>query len=124
MLADAELVAFLTTSDADRALRFYVDLLGLPLLERTPFACVLQAPNAVLRVAIASGPITPAPYTVLGWRVADVSGAARDLRARGAEPLRYDGMEQDELGVWQSPSGARILWFEDPDGNVLSLTQG
>ena len=32
-------------------------------------------------------------------------------------------MEQDELGVWSAPGGARVAWFKDPDGNVLSLTQ-
>jgi hypothetical protein len=32
-------------------------------------------------------------------------------------------MEQDDLGIWTSPSGARVAWFKDPDGNVLSLTE-
>jgi predicted enzyme related to lactoylglutathione lyase len=32
-------------------------------------------------------------------------------------------MEQDAQGVWTSPSGDRIAWFTDPDGNVLSLTE-
>jgi len=32
-------------------------------------------------------------------------------------------------GIWTSPStgtpsgGARVAWFQDPDGNVLSLTE-
>jgi len=25
--------------------------------------------------------------------------------------------------VWQAPSGARIAWFRDPDGNLLSVAQ-
>jgi predicted enzyme related to lactoylglutathione lyase len=32
-------------------------------------------------------------------------------------------MQQDELGIWQSPSGARVAWFKDPDGNTLSVSQ-
>jgi predicted enzyme related to lactoylglutathione lyase len=36
---------------------------------------------------------------------------------------RYAGLEQDELGVWRSPGGARVAWFRDPDGNTLSLTE-
>jgi hypothetical protein len=59
---------------------------------------------------------------VLGWRVADVNVAAAELIERGVEPLRYENREQDALGIWTSPSGARVLWFADPDGNVLSLT--
>jgi len=32
-------------------------------------------------------------------------------------------MEQDEHGIWTAPSGARIAWFTDPDGNTLSVAQ-
>jgi hypothetical protein len=60
---------------------------------------------------------------VLGWRVPDILAAVRELTRRGVRPLRYDGMAQDELGIWTSPSGARVAWFEDPDANVLSVTQ-
>ena len=37
--------------------------------------------------------------------------------------LRYEGMDQDGLGVWTTPGGDRIAWFSDPDGSTLSLTQ-
>ena len=46
------------------------------------------------------------------------------LTARGVEFTRYDGMEQDDLGVWSAPGGDQVAWFHDPDGNTLSLTQG
>jgi len=36
---------------------------------------------------------------------------------------RYKFLEQDEHGVWTSPSGAKIAWMKDPDGNLLSLTE-
>ena len=36
---------------------------------------------------------------------------------------RYEGMRQDDLGIWSSPSGARVAWFSDPEGNTLSLTE-
>jgi catechol 2,3-dioxygenase-like lactoylglutathione lyase family enzyme len=121
-LAGAQLVAFVSATDAGRAKRFYGELLGLPLVEQTPFACVFQTPNAELRVTLVEA-LEPAPYTVLGWKVGDIEGACRDLRARGISPLSYDGVEQDELGIWRSPGGARVAWFADPDGNVLSLTQ-
>ena len=122
MLGDADLVAFVSTTDADRATAFYRDLLGLQLVEQTPFACVFRTPNAQLRVTLVSE-LVPAPYTVLGWRVDDVQAATRALAAAGVEPLRYAGLEQDEQGIWLSPAGARVVWFKDPDGNVLSITQ-
>jgi arachidonate 15-lipoxygenase len=46
-----------------------------------------------------------------------------DLAARGVDFERFDGVEQDEQGVWAAPGGALVAWFKDPDGNVLSLTQ-
>jgi catechol 2,3-dioxygenase-like lactoylglutathione lyase family enzyme len=122
LFGDAELVSFVSTIDADRAVAFYDGTLGLELVERTPFACVFRAPNAELRVTIVSE-LVPASFTVLGWRVPDVEATARGLIDAGVVPRRYDGMDQDELGIWRSPSGARVLWFSDPDGNVLSATQ-
>ena len=50
-------------------------------------------------------------------------GYPQRLAGAGVEPLRYDGLEQDAAGVWTAPSGGRIAWFRDPDGNTLSLTQ-
>jgi predicted enzyme related to lactoylglutathione lyase len=38
--------------------------------------------------------------------------------------LRFPGMNDgDPLGIWNAPGGARIAWFNDPDGNVLSVTE-
>ena len=55
-----------------------------------------------------------------GWR----SGAvATQLKDRGVHLERFTGMSQDDLGIWNSPSGAKVGWFKDPDGNILSLTQ-
>jgi catechol 2,3-dioxygenase-like lactoylglutathione lyase family enzyme len=122
VLGAADLVAFVASTDAARAREFYGSALGLPLVEETAFACVFRAPNAVLRVTLVDA-VAPAPYTVLGWAVEDVDATVRRLAERGVEPLRYDALEQDELGVWRSPGGALVAWFRDPDGNVLSVTQ-
>jgi hypothetical protein len=51
----------------------------------------------------------------------DLDAAVAALRARGVEPRRYEGMEQDESAAWTAPGGSRIAWFADPDGNILSL---
>jgi catechol 2,3-dioxygenase-like lactoylglutathione lyase family enzyme len=121
-LGNAELVAFVSTADLDRAQDFYAATLGLELLDRTPFACVFRAPNATLRLTAVQR-VLRAGYTVLGWRVDDVHEVVHRLQAGGVEPLRYAELDQDADGVWSSPSGARIAWFEDPDRNVLSITE-
>jgi catechol 2,3-dioxygenase-like lactoylglutathione lyase family enzyme len=122
MLGDCDLVAFVSTADAARARQFYVDTLGLTVLEVTPYACVVDAKGTTLRITVVAE-VVVAPYTVLGWTVRDITATVRELAARGTSLVRYDGMEQDHVGVWTSPSGARVAWFRDPDGNTLSITQ-
>jgi catechol 2,3-dioxygenase-like lactoylglutathione lyase family enzyme len=116
------LVAFVGTVDLDRARRFYSGLLGLELVEQTSFACVFAAGVATLWV-IAVAEVVAAPYTVLGWNVPDIDRAVGELADRGIQPLRFDGFDQDELAIWSAPSGARVAWFADPDGNTLSVSQ-
>ena len=122
MIADADVIAFVSTADPDRACAFYRDVLGLELVGRDAFASVFDANGTMLRVTTVDR-VDPAPYTVLGWLVADIDATLRELARRGVEPVQYYAMEQDAAGVWTSPSGARIAWFHDPDDNTLSLTQ-
>jgi catechol 2,3-dioxygenase-like lactoylglutathione lyase family enzyme len=122
VLGSHDLVAFAATTDLDRARAFYVDVLGLAPVEVSPFACVLDAHGTTLRVTLVEE-LHPAPYTALGWVVPDLDAAIDGLVARGVAFRRYDGMDQDGRGAWTAPSGDRIAWFGDPDGNTLSLQQ-
>jgi catechol 2,3-dioxygenase-like lactoylglutathione lyase family enzyme len=122
MLESSHVVAFAAATDLHRARVFYEQVLGLPVTAQNDFACVLDANGIMLRIT-AVPEVRPAGYTVLGWKVNDIGATVRDLAARGVAFLRYDGLGQDEDGVWTSPSGDKVAWFADPDGNVLSLTQ-
>jgi catechol 2,3-dioxygenase-like lactoylglutathione lyase family enzyme len=122
MLAHHELMAFVATTDLERATSFYGTTLGLPLLGASPFASTFDAAGTPLRVTLAES-VDPAPYTVLGWRVLDIESTAAELLEQGVTPLRYSGFAQDELGIWDAPGGARVVWFHDLDRNVLSLSQ-
>ena len=122
-LAGAPLMAFVPTTDPDAARSFYRDALGLALLDDGPFGMAFAAPaGGVLRVQVVAG-FTPQAFTVAGWLVPDLHGAIRDLRSRGVTFARFDGLVQDEAGVWTAPDGTSVAWFNDPAGNVLSLTQ-
>jgi catechol 2,3-dioxygenase-like lactoylglutathione lyase family enzyme len=116
------LVAFVGVSNLDRAAEFYGGTLGLDLTDERPFALVARVRGTMLRITEVPS-VVPAPYTVLGFEVADIATAVDRLAARGVAFTRYDGMDQDDRGIWTAPGGARIAWFTDPDGNVLSLTQ-
>jgi catechol 2,3-dioxygenase-like lactoylglutathione lyase family enzyme len=122
VLTSRPIIAFVATTKPARARRFYAATLGLPLVSQDPFALVFDAGGTMLRVAVVRE-LTPAPYAVLGWIVGDIETAVARLRRRGVRFRRFRGMGQNRKGIWTSPSGARVAWFADPDGNMLSLTQ-
>ena len=107
----------------ERAKAFYRDILGLRLLsEEPPFALVFDANGIMLRLGMGKER-APVQGTVLGWQVPDIITAVRDLAQAGVQFERYGFMKQDELGVWTAPTGAKVAWFKDPDGNILSLSE-
>ena len=124
ILGGSKIIAFVHNTDWVRARAFYEDVLGLRLVEEEkPFALVFDANGIMLRVT-PGGEHIPAPGTVLGWEVESIERTVGQLTAAGVEFLRYPGLnDSDPLGIWTSPSGARVAWFHDPDKNVLSLTQ-
>ncbi len=66
--------------------------------------------------------LRPQPFTVIGWSVPDIGTTVAALAGLGISCNRYEGMDQDDDGIWTSPTGDRVAWFPDPDGNTLSLT--
>ena len=115
-------VVFLATANAERSRTFYERVLGLAFVADEPPALVFRVGDSMLRIQKVEQ-VHAAPYTALGWAVSDIRQTVRDLRASGAVFQRYDGMNQDDDGIWHAPSGAFVAWFRDPDGHVLSLTQ-
>ena len=124
-LASMDVVAFVPTTNPTRARPFFENVLNLRFVSEDPFALVFDGHGVTIRVVNVSSVkgFHPAPFTILGWEVPDVASAVSDLSARGVTFERYPGMAQDSAGIWSSPSGARIAWFKDPDGNVLAVTQ-
>jgi len=122
-LAAHKLCAFVATTDPARAKAFYRDQLGLHLVrEELPFALVFDANGTMLRVQVVRE-LTSAGYTVLGWEVPDIAATATRLEEAGVKMEHFEGVPQDELGIWTSPSGARVAWFKDPEGHILSIAQ-
>jgi len=123
MLAQFEPNAFILTIDADRARRFYCDVLGLEFLSDDPFAIVLRSKGVEIRVVRIES-FSPSPHTIFGWMVPDIEAVVRELSAAGIVFERYPFLEQDAAGIWSDPTGrAKVAWFKDPDGNLLSVSQ-
>jgi catechol 2,3-dioxygenase-like lactoylglutathione lyase family enzyme len=121
-LDDGRLIAFVPTTDLARARAFYAETIGLRVAEESPFACVFDANGTMLRLTPVRK-LQRVRYTVLGWGVDDITTTVAALAAAGVGFVRYRGMDVDAAGIWTSPGGDRVAWFEDPDGNLLSLTQ-
>lgn len=122
-LGKYNIIGFLSIVNVARAREFYRDTLGLRLIEEEPpFALVFDANGIMLRLGMAKE-LLPAHGTVLGWQVPEIRAVVKSLSQAGVRFERYEGMIQDELGVWTSPAGAKVAWFKDPDGNILSISE-
>lgn len=115
-------ISFIATDLPDAAQAFYGEVLGLRLLEASPFALVFADGDHVLRVQIVAS-LEPAQHTAHGWQVPDLAAEMIALAAKGVVFERFAPLDQDALGIWTTPDGHRIAWFRDPSGNVLSLTE-
>jgi catechol 2,3-dioxygenase-like lactoylglutathione lyase family enzyme len=122
MLADCNVIGFVPTADADRARRFYVDILGLAFDSDDQFALVVRSGKTMIRI-VRTGDFKPAPFTIFGWETSDIAAEVQSLTAAGVPFKRYGFLAQDDLGIWSAPGGAKVAWFSDPDGNILSLSQ-
>ncbi|HEX7288883.1 MAG TPA: VOC family protein [Candidatus Angelobacter sp.] len=122
MLGSAKLVAFAPITDPKRARKFYGGVLELRFVSQDPFALVMDANGTMLRLAVVQS-FTPQPFTILGWEVSSIEKTVAALKKKGVRFERFPGMQQDSLGIWTAPSGARVAWFKDPEGNVLSVSE-
>ena len=115
-------VTFLIATNADTAISFYRDALGLKFIRDDGFALVFDMGGVMLRISRAPQ-FTPAQHTVLGWESLDIAGTVDELAAKGVVFTHYPNMGQDERGICTFPNGDKVAWFKDPDGNVLSISQ-
>jgi catechol 2,3-dioxygenase-like lactoylglutathione lyase family enzyme len=122
MLASSKIVGFVPTRDSKQARDFYEGKLGFQFVSDDQFALVMRAGETMIRVAKAQD-FTPARYTVLGWEVQDIEAMVRWLQERGVVFEKYPFIQDQQLGIWSAPGGAKVAWFKDPDGNVLSVSQ-
>lgn len=121
-LAGGKVTAFVATAQPVRSRAFYEGALGLRCVADDQFALAFDANGTQLRIQKVER-LQPHPFTALGWEVSDIRSAMADLAQRSVSFERYPFLEQDDQGVWDAPSGTKVAWFKDPDGNLLSLAE-
>ncbi|MEP5729199.1 MAG: VOC family protein [Sulfitobacter sp.] len=115
-------ISFIATNNPESTKTFYGRVLGLKLLEHSPYALVFLDGENMLRVQIIAD-FAPLAHTVHGWQVTDIKADIDNLVSKGVSFLTLGQMDQDGDGIWISPDGHKIVWFKDPSGNILSLTE-
>ena len=123
MLEKNAIIAFIPTQNAEKAKAFYQEALGLTFISDDGFALVFNANGTMIRIARA-GDFARQPFTILGWQVKNIAEVAKQMREKGVVFEKYGFLTQDALGIWDAPGGAaKIAWFKDPDGNILSISE-
>ena len=122
MLASGKMVGFLLTKDYDQAKAFYENKLGFEFISLDQFALVMKIGGHMVRISKVPD-FTPARNTVLGWEVEDIEAVVAWLKERGVALEKYPFIQDQELGIWIAPTGNKVAWFKDPDGNVLSVSR-
>jgi catechol 2,3-dioxygenase-like lactoylglutathione lyase family enzyme len=122
MLAASRVVGFVLTRDSKQAREFYEGKLGFQFVSDDQFALVVKAGDTTIRIGKGAN-FTAAPYTVLGWEVKNIEETVAWLKARGVAFEKYPFIQDPAVGIWTAPSGDKVAWFKDPDGNVLSVGQ-
>lgn len=115
----------LIVEDLDRALGFYVNVLGLRVGHRSGDYAQLDTGTTRLALYTRSAmaktlgmaldpPVSNAPGFELGFKVSDVDAGFAELIARGAQPV----MPPTDR-FW----GQRTAYLRDPDGHLIELAQ-
>ena len=106
----------ITVKDIPRAIAFYRDVLGVPMLFEAPGMAFFQAGDVRLMLGVPEGSGGATYASIVYFRVDDIQSAHQELIERGVtfahEPrLIHRGKEAD---LW-------LAFFADPDGNALAL---
>lgn len=104
--------------DLERAVGFYRDVLGLPLLFEFPGLAFFRAGSVRLMLSKPEQPAFDHPGSIVYYAVADIEATHRTLADRGVLFLETPRV------IHRTPTSA--LWmafFEDSEGNPIALMQ-
>lgn len=123
MLSDATLMLQIPVVDLERALDFYVGVLGLARYETPELEGVALLGVNGCQVMLYEREATRADHAIAAFVVEDLAAAAAALRARGVTFEHYtlsNGIATDEDGIARM-GPAEVAWFQDSEGNLLTL---
>lgn len=121
-LSAATPISFVNVADRERARTYYRDVLGLKLRESDDFGDLFECGGGLMRMT-ALPDYKAGPHPVFGFEVSAIGEAMRILKGRGVAFITFEMEGFDQDGVWTAPTGAKLAWFQDSEGNSLLLSQ-
>src|SRR5437868_7082741 len=113
-----------SVDDLAKAKSFYSETLGLAVGD--DMGLMIELPGGGKVFVYDKPDHQPASFTVLNFEVDDIDAAVDELKSRGIEFEKYEGMPADDKGITRGIAAKRgpdIAWFKDPAGNVLAVLQ-
>jgi catechol 2,3-dioxygenase-like lactoylglutathione lyase family enzyme len=119
MLRDKDSAAIVAVKDIERAKRFYRDVLELELIKESEQVLQFRTGKTALVVYLSEFAGTNQANAVV-WGVGDdIDAIVGRLREKGVRFEQYEGMDYAD-GIHRVGEFA-MVWFKDPDGNILHL---
>jgi len=124
MLGERDVTTMIAVRDAKEAAEFYEQTLGLTRLDSSPAVIRYRSGSSTLIVYESETAGTNRATTAL-WRVDDLEGTVRELKAKGVAFEHYDhlpGTTRD--GEIHDTGAFKTAWFKDPTGNIFEVNGG
>ena len=131
VLKDRNSSAIVAVKDLDRAKAFYADTLGLDLVDAGPDegeVLVFETGATRLMVYVSEFAGTNRANAVVWGMDGDLVDTVKALKAKGVVFEHYDmpgvtlNGDIHEAGTPDRPM--KMVWFKDPDGNILHINEG
>lgn len=125
MLGDIDAIANIAVRDLDVARRFYEGKLGLtPADAQCEGVVAYRSGNTRLYVYRSDFAGTN-QATAVSWDVGErIDEIVRELTGHGVAFEHYEMPGMTLEGDVHVDGDLRVAWFKDPDGNILSVTNG
>lgn len=123
MLQQAPMYSYIPAQDVDRARRFYEDKLGLEANLEVAGGIVYQFGKGTACFLYQSPNAGTSRASQAFWDVEDIEREVAELKRRGVEFERYEGMPNVDANGISTEDGARAAWFKDSEGNTMALIQ-
>ena len=123
MLQHAPMYAYIPARDLGRARRFYEEKIGLKASLEVAGGIVYEFGKGTACFLYATPNAGTSQASQAFWDVEDIEHEVAELRSRGVEFERYEGMPNVDANGISTEGGARAAWFKDSEGNIMALIQ-